>query len=208
MSDFRVEDNGTVFDATQVLMDMMETMRKQNEEQAEEFKRVQEEMRRESIQAREMLEESLRVQDHLQRRNEELEHRLYQQLIVQWEEGDDALINFSANKAKPLEVADLFEVKQAKKESIKQFLCRFSEVMVQISHPNERLFVEAFIRGLQSGLFGESLIERRPDCMAAVKIRAMSHIKAEEFTIKKREDEKRDEGVVNDGKNGVDARDL
>jgi len=31
MSDLRVEDNGTVSDATQVLMDMMETMRKRNE---------------------------------------------------------------------------------------------------------------------------------------------------------------------------------
>ena len=86
MSDLRVEDNGMVSNATQVLMDIMETMRKRNEEQAEEFRRVQDEMRRESIQAREMLEESLKVHDCLQRRNEELEHRLDQQLIVQSEE--------------------------------------------------------------------------------------------------------------------------
>ena len=89
MSDLRIEDNGTVSDATQVLMDTRETLRKRNEEQADEFRRVQEEMRRESIQARERLEESLRVQDRLQRRNEELEHYLDQQLIVQLEEGND-----------------------------------------------------------------------------------------------------------------------
>ena len=78
--------------------------------------------------------------------------------------------HFSENKVKPLEVANLFKVKQAKKESIKQFLCRFSEEMVQIPQSNKRLFVEAFIRGLRSGSFEESLIERRSDNMAAVKI--------------------------------------
>jgi len=45
--------------------------------------------------------------------------------------------HFSTNKAKPLEVVDLIEVKQAKKEFIKQFLCRFREVMVQIPQPNK-----------------------------------------------------------------------
>jgi len=79
--------------------------------------------------------------------------------------------HLSANKAKPLEVADLFEVKQTKKESTKQFLCRFNEVMVQIPQPNERLFVEAFIKGLRPGSFGESLIKRRSDRMVAVKTR-------------------------------------
>lgn len=82
-----------------------------------------------------------------------------------------------------------------KKESIKQFLYRFNEVMVQIPQPNEGMFVEAFIRELRGGTFGESLVQRRPKDMAAIKIRAASHIKAEEFTVKKKGEEKRDEGA-------------
>jgi len=39
----------------------METMRKKNEERAEEFRRAEEGFRRESTQAREMMEESIRV---------------------------------------------------------------------------------------------------------------------------------------------------
>jgi len=58
--------------------------------------------------------------------------------------------------------------------------------MVQIPEPNERMFVEAFTRGLRAGTFGESLIERRPKSMEAVKVRAISHIKVEEFTEKGR----------------------
>jgi len=40
-----------------VLIEMMETMRKQNEERAKEFRRAQEEFRRESAQSREMLDQ-------------------------------------------------------------------------------------------------------------------------------------------------------
>jgi len=50
---------------------------------------------------------------------------------------------------------DLFEVKQSKEE-IKQFLCRFNEVVVQILQVNEGMFVEAFIRGLRARTFGDT----------------------------------------------------
>jgi len=46
-------------------------------------------MRREGVRAREMLKETLRVQEHLQRRNDKLEQRLDQQLMAQYEEGND-----------------------------------------------------------------------------------------------------------------------
>jgi len=62
--------------------------------------------------------------------------------------------------------------------------------------PNEGMFVEAFIRGLRAITFGESLVQRRPEDMAAINIRAASHIKAKEFTIKKLDEERRTEGPV------------
>jgi len=71
--------------------------------------------------------------------------------------------HFAANKTKPPKMTDLFEVKQAKGESIKQYLRCFNEVVVQIPHPNERMCAEAFIRGLRSGTFGESLVWKRPE---------------------------------------------
>jgi len=62
--------------------------------------------------------------------------------------------------------------------------------------PNEGMFVEAFIRGLRVGTFGESLVQRRLEDMAAINIKAVSHIKVEEFTIKKLDEEMRTEGSV------------
>jgi len=53
------------------------------------------------------------------------------------------------NKVKHLKVGGLFYVKQEKKESLKQFLGHFCEFFVQIAQPNERIFVDAFVKGLQ-----------------------------------------------------------
>ncbi|KAK7382540.1 hypothetical protein VNO80_01420 [Phaseolus coccineus] len=59
------------------------------------------------------------------------------------------------------------------------------------------MLVEPFIRGLRARTFCKSLVQRRPKDMAVVKISATSHIKVEEFTIKKKkEEEKKDEGVI------------
>jgi len=85
--------------------------------------------------------------------------------------------HFAANKAKHPETVDLFEVKQSKGESVKQYLCRFNEVVVHIPQPNEGICVEAFIRGLRSGAFGESLAKRRSEDMATINLRATSYIK-------------------------------
>jgi len=104
------------------------------------------------------------------------------------------IAHFEANKTKPLETADLFELKQSKEEFMKPFLRRFNEVVAQIPMPNEGMCVEAFIRGLQAGKFGESLVRKRLEDMATVNIRATSHIKVEEFTRKKMEEEMRVEG--------------
>jgi len=54
-------------------MEMMEVMRKENEERAEEFRKTREEFIAESVRAREMMEESIRMQEQLQRRNEEFQ---------------------------------------------------------------------------------------------------------------------------------------
>lgn len=56
------ETNGaTPPDTSHMLMEMMVTMRRHNEERAKEFRRAQEEFKRESMQARERMEESVRL---------------------------------------------------------------------------------------------------------------------------------------------------
>ncbi|RDX99564.1 hypothetical protein CR513_17354, partial [Mucuna pruriens] len=61
---------------------------------------------------------------------------------------------FSTNKAKKLEVADLFDIKQMKGETLKKYLVRFHGTMVQ-----------EFQKGLCVVQFNDSLALRRPASM-------------------------------------------
>ena len=65
-------------EATRVLMEMMETIKRQNEERAEEFRRGQEE-------TRVRMKEVLRGQEQLQRRSEELQRQLEDRRTRRWE---------------------------------------------------------------------------------------------------------------------------
>ncbi|RDX87360.1 hypothetical protein CR513_31174, partial [Mucuna pruriens] len=58
---------------------------------------------------------------------------------------------FIANKAKRLEVADLFDIRQAKGENLKSYLARFNNVMVRVNDSEQKFFVKAFQKGLQAG---------------------------------------------------------
>jgi len=67
------------------------------------------------------------------------------------------LERFSANRAKPMEMADMFDVRQNTDESLNQFLNCFSNISMKIMDPNETLLVKAFMKGLRASSFGETL---------------------------------------------------
>ncbi|RDY00323.1 hypothetical protein CR513_16514, partial [Mucuna pruriens] len=51
---------------------------------------------------------------------------------------------FTTNKTRHLETIDLFDIKQKKTETLKQFLTRFHKAMVQVENPDQKNFVKAF----------------------------------------------------------------
>ncbi|RDY10678.1 hypothetical protein CR513_04770, partial [Mucuna pruriens] len=85
-----------------------------------------------------------------------------------WTFGNLAILfisQFAENKAKRLEVADLFDIKQAKGENLKEYLTRFNNAM---------------IRGLRAGQFSDTLTLRRLSNMEKIRARAEKHTEAEE----------------------------
>ncbi|RDX73895.1 hypothetical protein CR513_46428, partial [Mucuna pruriens] len=60
------------------------------------------------------------------------------------------LSQFAANKTKKLEVADLFDFKQARGESLKGYLARFNTATVRVNDPDQKFFVKAFQKGLRA----------------------------------------------------------
>ncbi|XP_020235072.1 uncharacterized protein LOC109814942 [Cajanus cajan] len=63
------------------------------------------------------------------------------------------MAQFAANKKKPPITSDLFDLKQQREESLKDFMQRFNEVALRIASLDERMAVIAFQKGLRSGAF-------------------------------------------------------
>ncbi|RDX88457.1 hypothetical protein CR513_29943, partial [Mucuna pruriens] len=75
------------------------------------------------------------------------------------------VLQFMANKVKWLEVVDLFDIKQAKGESLKSYLARFNN---------------ATVRGLLAGHFSNVLALRQSSSMEETRARTEKHVKAKE----------------------------
>ncbi|RDX84456.1 hypothetical protein CR513_34490, partial [Mucuna pruriens] len=85
------------------------------------------------------------------------------------------LSQFAANKPKHLEVADLFDIKQAGGESLKSYMARFNDATVK--------------KGLRVGPFNDALALQKPMSMEEIRVRAEKHVKMEESRFEKREAE-------------------
>lgn len=69
---------------------------------------------------------------------------------------------FSANKKKEVGLRHLFDVRQGQTEPLKSYLHQFNKTTVLVEEPDEKFFVTAFIKGLRSGTFSETLIVWKP----------------------------------------------
>ncbi|XP_020237837.1 uncharacterized protein LOC109817053 [Cajanus cajan] len=107
------------------------------------------------------------------------------------------MAQFAANKRKPPITSDLFDLKQQREESLKDFMQRFNEVALRIASLDERMAVIAFQKGLRSGAFDIALEKANCQTMSEVWAFALSHIKTEENQIIKRAAENREASSSN-----------
>ncbi|RDY11001.1 hypothetical protein CR513_04401, partial [Mucuna pruriens] len=82
-----------------------------------------------------------------------------------------------ANKAKCLEVANLFDIKQRKCENMKGYLVKFNSVTIQVNNLDHKFF------GLRAGQFSDSLALRKPLRMEEIKTWAEKHIEVKKDLI-------------------------
>lgn len=69
---------------------------------------------------------------------------------------------------------------------LKAFLARFNKPTVQVDEPDEKLFVVAFLNGLNFRTFIKALVIRKPTSVDEVQTRDEAHIKVEEATTSKK----------------------
>ncbi|RDX60993.1 hypothetical protein CR513_60816, partial [Mucuna pruriens] len=60
---------------------------------------------------------------------------------------DSFVSQFATNKVKRLEMANLFDIKQAKRESLKSYLARFNNTTMQVDDPDQKFFCESLLEG-------------------------------------------------------------
>ena len=94
--------------------------------------------------------------------------------------------HFSASKRRRVSMTTLFGVRQKQSESLREYLARFNEETLKVSHPNQELFVGAFQNGLRAGQFNESLAQKPATDMDEITSRAECYIKGEESNQEKR----------------------
>ncbi|RDY00628.1 hypothetical protein CR513_16166, partial [Mucuna pruriens] len=99
-----------------------------------------------------------------------------------FDNSQDPQIHLQAFQAqvKQLEVADLFDIKHAKSESLKQYLKHFNSAIVQVDDPNQKFFVKAFQKGLRAGSFSDSLALTKLVSIEEIRARDEKHVEAEE----------------------------
>jgi len=66
-------------------------------------------------------------------------------------------------------VIKLFNIKQSKQESIKEYFNRFSKEALGIHPPNEEMFTDIFVKGLWANYFSKSLIRNKVDNLVEIK---------------------------------------
>ncbi|XP_020207472.1 uncharacterized protein LOC109792467 [Cajanus cajan] len=107
------------------------------------------------------------------------------------------MAQFAANKKKSPITSDLFDLKQQREESLKDFLQRFNEVDLRIASLDEKIAVIAFQKGLRSGAFDIALERVNCQMMSEVRAFTLGHIKTEEGQINKSVDKSREAGGNN-----------
>jgi len=81
---------------------------------------------------------------------------------------------------------DLFDVRQYRGESLKDFLNRFGAQVVRLHTKDEDMMVHAFRKRILPGPFSESLIRCRPKTFCEIIRRAVAHIVTEREVTEKR----------------------
>ncbi|GAU30847.1 hypothetical protein TSUD_365550 [Trifolium subterraneum] len=93
---------------------------------------------------------------------------------------------FAGSKHVQVTATSLFGTRQGHNDNLREYLARFNEATIQISNPNQEMFVAAVLNGLKAGHFNESLAQKPASTMQEVMKSAECYIKGEERNAEKR----------------------
>ncbi|GAU34855.1 hypothetical protein TSUD_259350 [Trifolium subterraneum] len=99
---------------------------------------------------------------------------------------------FAGSKHVQVTMISLFGIRQGHNENLREYLTRFNEATIQVSNPNQEMFVVAVQNGLKAGHFNESLAQKPASTMQEIMKRSECYIKGEESNAEKRSRDSRE----------------
>ncbi|KAL0444126.1 UNVERIFIED_CONTAM: hypothetical protein Slati_2135300 [Sesamum latifolium] len=90
------------------------------------------------------------------------------------------LHHFAINKRYPKTASYLFTIIQREHESLRDYVQRFSEAVLEVPHVNPELLASIMQQNLRRGRFRESIAEKPPATLDEFLIRAEKYIRIEE----------------------------
>ncbi|GAU44869.1 hypothetical protein TSUD_329260 [Trifolium subterraneum] len=99
---------------------------------------------------------------------------------------------FAGSKHVQVTATSLFGIRQGHNENLREYLTRFNEATIQVSNPNQEMFVAAVQNGLKAGHFNGSLAQKPASTMQEIMKRAECYIKGEESNAEKRSRDSRE----------------
>ncbi|XP_073290538.1 uncharacterized protein [Primulina huaijiensis] len=100
------------------------------------------------------------------------------------------LHQFASSKKHPLTSINLFNVKQQKQESLRDFVKRFNKMVIDVPSATPDILISAFTQGLRGGDFFKSLVKKPPTTFEELLARAEKYMNVEEVQMARKSEPK------------------
>ncbi|GFZ03786.1 hypothetical protein Acr_16g0004100 [Actinidia rufa] len=94
--------------------------------------------------------------------------------------------NFMSCRNRQKNASHLFTVHQKETESLKDFVKRFNQAILEVEDPSDKVIIMAMMEGLRPGPLFDSLSKNVPETLSALQSKADKYIAAEELAEAKR----------------------
>ncbi|GFZ16797.1 hypothetical protein Acr_26g0000670 [Actinidia rufa] len=94
--------------------------------------------------------------------------------------------NFMSCRNRQKNASHLFTVHQKETESLKDFVKRFNQAILEVEDPSDKVIIMAMMEGLRLGPLFDSLSKNVPETLSALQSKADKYIAAEELAEAKR----------------------
>ncbi|GFS44258.1 hypothetical protein Acr_00g0089400 [Actinidia rufa] len=94
--------------------------------------------------------------------------------------------NFMSCRNRQKNASHLFTIHQKEAESLKDFVNRFNQAILEVEDPSDKVIIMAMMEGLRPGPLFDSLSKNVPETLSALQSKADKYIAAEELAEAKR----------------------